>query len=342
MPQTLKVQLAAPKQHMQHTLGPSHLRSSTQNYTNTPTPKAKKTDFTKEIRSMYRDHFASKRLPRPNSLEGLHSSSHITAVLQGLCASMKAHEAWDDISAHDKLSRHFIDYIAQMQNPHNGHLEVSKIQRLFKPTDDPTTYLHQVLRKIHSPYIENAYQLRFDYSITCKACAANCEVERTHEKSWTLHLTAQLTDPEKRYRGLPSRNLMDLLRDKLRTPSRTACPGKSGATCSSVNAQKSWLGLAFALENIVFGFNQSTRCKVYLPLEQDFAAVVRATGEKTRYRLVTVVKKLQSGMFAAFVHAEDGKWWRALDRSVKEVNIEEFQGERGGDAILAFYEQLDE
>jgi hypothetical protein len=69
---------------------------------------------------------------------------------------------------------------------------------------------------------------------------------------------------------------------------------------------------------------------------------VRAEGENTQYRLVTVVKRLKSGIFAAFVHAEDGKWYRCINDSVRECAIEDWQGdEKNGVVLMAIYEKLE-
>jgi hypothetical protein len=77
-------------------------------------------------------------------------------------------------------------------------------------------------------------------------------------------------------------------------------------------------------------------------LNPDFNRYVRALGEKTKYRLVTVIKKLKSGDYAALVHAEDGKWYRCINEVVKECKIEGWQGnERNGETVLAMYEQLE-
>jgi hypothetical protein len=55
-----------------------------------------------------------------------------------------------------------------------------------------------------------------------------------------------------------------------------------------------------------------------------------------------VVEKLKSGIHAAFIHAEDGKWCRYVNSMVRECKIEDGQGdERNGEAALGMYEKME-
>jgi hypothetical protein len=331
---------ATPKQQSQNTSSYSPASSSAKSSSTSPTPpipRSTKTDFTKEIPSMVKHNFASTRLERPNSLSAPVSSSPITAVLQGLCATMETHEAWKDLADGDKLSGNFIDYIANMQRPSKHDLDIRPILNLFPKTQDPLLYFYQVMSKIKSPYIENAYQVRCDYNI---AHSSTAKTKLSHETHWTLDLSPHFSEAESRYKGVPSRNLMQLLREKVQYPQFTNTNAEAADLDEKSHVRKAFLGLAYAPENIVFSFEPKQRCKIFLPVEQDFAEVVRASGLNTRYRLVTVVKKMKSGMFAAYVHADDGKWFRAVDHGVKEVGVDDLQGEKGGDPVMAFYEQL--
>jgi hypothetical protein len=55
-----------------------------------------------------------------------------------------------------------------------------------------------------------------------------------------------------------------------------------------------------------------------------------------------VVEKLKSSMHAAFIHAEDGKWYRCVNSMVRECKIQDGQGdERDGEAALGMYEKME-
>jgi hypothetical protein len=85
--------------------------------------------------------------------------------------------------------------------------------------------------------------------------------------------------------------------------------------------KKSWCGFAYAPDLLTFALERSSakKYRVTLPLEHDFAPSVVASGENTQYRLVTVIKTLKSGDYAAFVHVEDGQWWRLYQRGGQVV-----------------------
>jgi hypothetical protein len=46
-----------------------------------------------------------------------------------------------------------------------------------------------------------------------------------------------------------------------------------------------------------------------LPSTRTKSGLTYPSGKEFKYRLVTVIKKLRSGDYAAFVHGEDGRWW---------------------------------
>jgi hypothetical protein len=166
--------------------------------------------------------------------------------------------------------------------------------------------------------------------------------EITTEDAWTTELKLTFSEREIRYAKPAPRGLGDMLMAKHLTEETTICKH-----CESQDAiaKKTWIGWSYAPANIILTFDRSPDSKQYkltLPLECDINRYVCASGEKTKYRLVTVIKKLKSGDYAAFVHAEDGKWYRCTNEVVKECKIEDWQGdERNGETVLAMYEQLE-
>ena len=91
-----------------------------------------------------------------------------------------------------------------------------------------------------------------------------------------------------------------------------------------------------------------------LPVEHDFAWFIKASAQRTRYRLVAVVKKKKTvmvrgagsreeeGRSVAFVYGEDGAWWRCEGMDVRRVKGGEWRDGGGdGDVEMAFYEQLE-
>jgi hypothetical protein len=129
-------------------------------------------------------------------------------------------------------------------------------------------------------------------------------------------------------------NMQRRTRQPARTASpKTRSPRRRGLDGHTHPPTSHWHSIALRIRS-----STSSPCR----LSPDFNRYVRASGEKTKYRLVTVIKKLKSGDYAALVHTEDGKWYRCINEVVKECKIEGWQGnERNGETVLAMYEQLE-
>ncbi|KAF2643255.1 hypothetical protein P280DRAFT_515680 [Massarina eburnea CBS 473.64] len=349
-------------------------RHSVHEIFSTPVPRAKRSNFSNQIPLHMKDVLPTTRLLCPNGLFSSNNSSHITSILQGLSATVKPHEAWRDLTPSMKYHSNnlplihssksfdatkklvarlikdaniesvFVDFMVQMQGKVNG-LSAYPFEHFLRlssglPTStDPVKHLHHILEQVKTPYIENAFGIPNNVSIDCPTCN-NSEASTTINKSWTLTLVPNFTNRETSYQGLAYRTLSYLLSSKLQTPTYSPCP-QHAASKRSHNKRKSWHGLAYAPEVLIFDFDQVKRFKVSLPSEHDFRDIVLASSQKTKYRLVTVIKKTKSGDYLAYVHAEDGKWWRCAGERVRLAGIDEWQVDKGGDTVMAFYEQLE-
>lgn len=144
-----------------------------------PVPKAKRANFSSAIPFGLEEKFATTRLAQPNKFRDITGcSSHVTAIFQGLTATVKTHELWSDLPEAEKqypnfwklynyltatqvqdevsqqqnmpTSRAFIDSIADAQEPHVRSLMSYSLQCHLETVTsrtitDPVKYLEQVL-----------------------------------------------------------------------------------------------------------------------------------------------------------------------------------------------------
>lgn len=97
-------------------------------------------------------------------------------------------------------------------------------------------------------------------------------------------------------------------------------------TCSvpnTSNLKKTWTGWSYAPTNLSLAFDRhsETKFRLTLPLEYDFGAFVHDKAGAAVYRLVTVIKKMEGGMYAAFVHSEDSRWFKRVGRRWVSVRL---------------------
>lgn len=162
------------------------------------------------------------------------------------------------------------------------------------------------------------------------------------EADWLTTLKPSYTARENNnYKGSTARSLEQLLHEKRSEENIGNC--SNCGTKFTRNLTKIWLGYAYAPDVLTFAFDRSNakKYRVTLPLEHDFTNFVVAMGRKTKYRLVTVIKKMKSGDHAAYVHAEDGKWWRCISDEVRRAEIGDWQNDKFDEAELAIYEKLE-
>jgi hypothetical protein len=156
--------------------------------------KAKPSNFDKDIPRGMEGKFAASRLASPNPLsDPTKTSSHVTAVFQGLAATVKAHEAYGGLDWKAKgkrefkmlkpdlrpsqideqvrgyrtvpTSKAFVDVISDMQRPKFRPVNTCPLQRklegenpaIAKKAQDPVKYMEHVLKATNSSYIEEAY-----------------------------------------------------------------------------------------------------------------------------------------------------------------------------------------
>ncbi|KAJ4374288.1 hypothetical protein N0V83_003029 [Neocucurbitaria cava] len=229
-------------------------------------------------------------------------------------------------------SKAFVDFLADVQHEHTRPLNMHPLQSHLesqsksKSLNDPVAYAEQVLKTVSTLYIEDAFKPFNTIKHFCAYCNtqgdwlpgdenpyvnkpdfAHADTELAREWITALH-PHNFTERETRSGKPATRHLDALLREKMTVPKLTMCK-----TCSFPNKshhQMHWYGYAYSPSILASSYDRNTKSKQYkltLPIEHDFAAYVQASGEKTKYRLVTVIKKLKSGMCAAFVHTEDGK-----------------------------------
>jgi hypothetical protein len=206
--------------------------------------------------------------------------------------------------------------------------------------------MEHVLASASTPSLKHAFTAPLAYHVSCPKCSVvshhQTDPEITTEDAWITELKPTFSERAIRYAKPAPCGLGDMLMAKHLTEEKTTCKH-----CESKDAiaKKTWIGWSYAPAYITLAFDRAADSKQYkltLPLEPDFNRYVRASGEKTKYRLVTVINKLKSGHYAAFAHAENGKWYRCINEVVKECKIEDWQGdERNGETVLAMYEQLE-
>jgi hypothetical protein len=344
--------------------------------------------------------FAATRLSRPNPLlDPTKTSSHITAVFQGIAATVKVHEAFGGLDQHAKTKREFrmrlddfnmkdiddelqemktisaskafVDIVASMQQPQSRPVNAYPLQRKLEQQDpkgartttDPVKYMEHVFKAAHSSYIKeaydtpNAYQHFYPNCDSIHACGDTQDRAKFHTKehqaptieteyAYITPLAPAFTQRELKYGGAATRDLSTILKEKSQNPTMLRCPRCNHAYKMTTSLQKHWLGFAYASEVLTLSFDRRAekKYKLTLPLEADLKPYIRDSGaEKTGYWLVTVVKKLMyCGSYIRFVHTEDGKCWRCMEDTVKEVPIENWQGVgKNGETVLAMYERLD-
>lgn len=363
--------------------GPSPQRLPLPVRHNTPVPKAKRANFFKTIPVGKEGKFASTRLAQPNMLrDATTSSSHVTAVFQGLAATTKAHEIWSDLSESEKQSRDFrllrndlnvseineevskqkelsprraiVDFITSAQVEHSTPLNAYPLQRHLKTAAprsiaDSIKYMKHVLSSASTPSLTHAFKAPNTYAFFCRECHETSPFDEDAHPArkpykppvkaitgtYITRFTPTFGDHELRYGKPASRDLGQLIASKHNNPIRSPC-----STCRAHNTSnriQTWVGWSYPPSILTLAFDRTTAAKQYkltLPLEHDFQPIIHESGETFKYRLVTVIKKLRSGDYAAFVHAEDGKWWRCISEDVREVGIAEWQGDGGMGRVL--------
>jgi hypothetical protein len=367
----------------------------------TSVPKVKPSNFSKSIPFGTEHKFAATRLSRPNPLlDPTKTSSHVTAVFQGIAATVKAHKAFGGLDQHAKTKRQFkmrrddfnmkdiddelqgmktipaskafVDTVASMQQPQSRAVNTYPLQCKFEQQDpkgvrtatDPVRYMEHVLKATQSSYIKEAYDTPNAYQHFCPncdgmhACADTQDRAKFHTKehqaptieteyAYITPLAPTFTPRELKYGGAAARDLSTLLKEKSQNPTMLRYPRCNHAYKTTTSLQKHWLGFAYAPEVLTLGFDRRPNDKKYkltLPLETNLKPYIRDSGAyRTGYRLVTVIKKLTyGGSYISFVHTEDGKWWRCMEDTVKEVPIEYWQGDvKNGETVMALYERLD-
>jgi hypothetical protein len=121
-------------------------------------------------------------------------------------------------------------------------------------------------------------------------------------------------------------DLAQLILNKHNKPSTCECT--TWLNHNTSNLIQTWAGWTYAPSTLTLALDRNATtvarpCKLTLPLERDFKPMIHESGKKFKYRLVTVIKKLRSGDYAAFAHGEDGRWWGCVSEEVKEVGIGE-------------------
>jgi hypothetical protein len=75
----------------------------------TAIPRAKRSNFTKDIPLGMEKKFAKKRISRPNRLnDPTKDSSFVTSVLQTLAASVKTHDVYKGLTAEEQKTPDFL------------------------------------------------------------------------------------------------------------------------------------------------------------------------------------------------------------------------------------------
>jgi hypothetical protein len=256
-----------------------------------------------------------------------------------------------------------VDFLAYAQYPDDTPLNtypiykhvLDKGSRAAEDIKEPVKYMNNILTHASTPNLDHAFKAPHSFHMECSECHAvpapeqNTLEKKTYlppttetEEAWLTPLKPEYTPREHNYAGRIKRTLLELLGDKQRTENYTGCP-----KCRRPNAsrlRKTWLGFAYAPEVMTFSFDRAADKKyaVTLPLEADFKPFVVASGEKTGYRLVSAVKKMKGGEYAAFVHAEDGKWGRCVSGKVERCEVRHWQHDaEKEDVVLAVYEKLE-
>jgi hypothetical protein len=229
------------------------------------------------------------------------------------------------------LSKSFVDFVADTQFPLPDPISVYPIPRHFSEKSslasasikDPVKFMQHILSRTSSPTLDHAFKARHTYLMNCSVCNAiiptcdtdvNIQTRKRYQPPTTIteedYLTTiapEYTERELRYEGPSKRDLHALLLQNQAAENYMGCQkcGNKGAP----RLKKTWCGFAYAPDVLTFAMDRSStkKYRVTLPLEHDFTPFVVASGEKTMYRLVTVIKTLKSGDHAAFLHAEDGR-----------------------------------
>ena len=299
---------------------------------------------------------------------GLSAEEKAASQFPLMSTSASIRDLNEKVREHKKipLSKAFVDFVADTQFPLGGEkINTYPITRHFSDNTsqssasikDPVKFMKHILSRASNPNLDHTFKAPHNYFTNCTVCngiPTTCDTDTNMQKhkkyqppttateeDYLTPLTPTFTERELKYEGPAKRDLHTLLTQKQMEDKYTGC-----RSCNQENSsrlKKTWLGFAYAPEILTFALDRSVgkKYRVTLPLEHDFAPFVVASGEKTKYRLVTFIKTLKSGDCAAYVHAEDGRWWRCVDDEVKLVEIKEWQGDVAGDAVLAMYEKLE-
>lgn len=251
-------------------------------------------------------------------------------------------------------SKALVDFIASSQLPHDRPLNAYPLQRhLSTPTSksisDPVAYIHHILSTASTPSLTDSFSVSHTYHSVCQICkglknsmtfahSTFIPPQISNKSPFLTSLSPTFSIREINYAKLAVRTLVQLLATKASTPERTSC--SKCALPNSSNMRKPWRGFAYAPENLIFSFDRSGAKKntVDLSLEHDFSGYVNAKKEKTVYRLAAVVKRLRSGIYAAFVCNEEGAWCRCINGEVKRC-----EGEwMGGEVVLGVHERIEQ
>jgi hypothetical protein len=154
--------------------------------------------------------------------------------------------------------------------------------------------MEHVLASASTPSLKHAFTAPLAHHVSCPKCSVvshhQTGPEITTEGAWTTELKPTFSERGIRYAKPTSRGMGDMLMAKHLTEEKTTCKH-----CESKDAiaKKTWIEWSYAPANITLAFDCAADSKQYtltLPLEPDFNRYVRASGEKTKYRLVTVIR----------------------------------------------------
>lgn len=271
----------------------------------------------------------------------------------------------DEVVKRRSISRTkaLVDFIAASQKKHVKPLNAYGLQRhLFrgpKQPDTPAKYLEYVFSGASGETLTEAFKAPHRYFHECSECNGKKAYEHHEfdprdpkpvveptletEPGRLTNLRPGFDERELRRGKTVTRDLNSMLFEKTQDPEYVPCKNCKGRNFSKL--KKTWEGYSYAPENLSFSFERGhdTKYKLTLPIEHDFKTYIHGAKEEVKYRLVTVMKKLEkTGMYAAFVHAEDGRWWRCINDEVKKCEIEDWQADgRNGETVLAMYEKLE-
>jgi hypothetical protein len=175
----------------------------------TAIPRAKRSNFTKDIPLGMEKKFAKKRISRPNRLnDPTKDSSFVTSVLQTLAASVKTHDVYKCLTAEEQKTPDFpylsnkrsvpdmkevlfkhrkttvpkalIDFPADAQYPDDTPLNtypiykhvLDKGSRAAEDIKEPVKYMNNMLSLFSSPNLDHAFKAPHSFHMECSECNA--------------------------------------------------------------------------------------------------------------------------------------------------------------------------